>query len=854
MLRLSRQCRGSFITNQRVFADWWQPFYREETHRLAQQRLKAAVAAAADGAPAEAREGEGQTRPLSLREANGLAITFASQHNLEDLSATVQYVRETLGADLSPFHFGLLLRVFNYHYDRDGVTQLLRFMAAEGSGAGTPLTPEAYARVLDSVHVNGCSAAVDALPTVLRVCSLAQEAFGTLLFREARGSEAAVTASFSAAADGQRQEREEEGGDGDGDGTEAEEPSSSNGGRDGDGDGPVSSPVLSSLLHHVCQSGAYGPLEALIVCVWIRAAGAELSDWDTVNWLCSLVGKAYDFPRLRAVAGVFAGFPPGSVSPAALLERLEALGECAAPDSAAAALSRAMRQSLVDSGVDLAAPVAVGLANAQVNSLHLLAERTLEHALSRGPGVGSRRYNFAFLYNTLLQLYSTTGDDTAAARTFLLAVRAQAEWERRQRGRRESGEDDEGEGESAEPFFINHHFLMDTGSLFARLGGTELEALAGPFAQHTERVAREARERELSALTNFATTTTTTADDGSNSSHSGADAEVIPTLGAPALPSPVDLVSCESYCSVFLRSDAEAREALRRAIRSVDRTRVRQSRSTRLLFRHLAEYCVRHPRRNSKYTAAGLAARQKWGAYLDARDTALSLFGSARLARESMKQLFYNGNKLTALRSAAMVTKDARDAAAVLFPHLDAAEVARVATETLPGRRTTLPHVRCSADVVPAPLWDPAVYNPYPHAMLSLGHTSGHRTRRRRGNTQQEEEEEEGDFFADLWGTLMDPAVMGSDLWFVRNTDMYLTLMRCLLHRLDWEAAAHLTTRMLEQSSYTYAMDHELTLLFREAGDPAGCLAFKVATKLFDGRIMRDGQTRREQYHQELFS
>lgn len=88
-----------------------------------------------------------------------------------------------------------------------------------------------------------------------------------------------------------------------------------------------------------------------------------------------------------------------------------------------------------------------------------------------------------------------------------------------------------------------------------------------------------------------------------------------------------------------------------------------------------------------------------------------------------------------------------------------------------------------------------------------------------------------------------------ASVWYLQDSEMYVLLMRCLLHRLDWEAAVHLTVKMQTCNHYSYAMDHELTTIFSEIGDPAGCLAFKVATKLFDGRINRDGQTRRDDFH-----
>lgn len=89
----------------------------------------------------------------------------------------------------------------------------------------------------------------------------------------------------------------------------------------------------------------------------------------------------------------------------------------------------------------------------------------------------------------------------------------------------------------------------------------------------------------------------------------------------------------------------------------------------------------------------------------------------------------------------------------------------------------------------------------------------------------------------------MNRKVVGNDIWYLQNAEMYVSLMRCLLYRLDWEAAVHLTSKIHEFNIYNHFVDAQLNAIFVEIGDPAGCLPFKVATKLFDGRILHHGMS-----------
>lgn len=245
----------------------------------------------------------------------------------------------------------------------------------------------------------------------------------------------------------------------------------------------------------------------------------------------------------------------------------------------------------------------------------------------------------------------------------------------------------------------------------------------------------------------------------SSSSSSSVWVHPMTCLGVPAAsPTPAELSLCDNFWLTRMPRRREAASLLHKLaalVHTHTHTHTHTSRSYRLSRAHrsqlkqVAAYCAHHPFRNCKLTAAGLEERVKWAHYLDARDIALSLFGSARQARDSMKQLYYHQNQLPALRSCAMTARDVRDVGRIFFPAKDDAEHAwehGYTAESVSGcdeavvqawtrQQTTQPHTGLSRDVVPRHLWDEAVYNPYPHIKL----------RRGVGGYEEEEEEDEHD-------------------------------------------------------------------------------------------------------------
>jgi hypothetical protein len=922
MLRVSARACGSYLLNQRVIADWWQPRHRERMHNAAREKLSAALQESVSddprsptpsgegGAAMDATSAAHNTAPpsLSLYDANALVSTFASNHNTEDLSATLQYIRERLGQELTPFHFHALLRNFSFHQDTHNALQLLEVMVQDGT-----MTLETYARIADCIHV---LSPLDAQARILELIVLAQEAFGGLVMTEGAGSEGATTAMYSYNEEGRRAREVEAAG--------ATGASASSALHEEARVGPsfktLSAPLLSSLLYHVSTTENVNTVAScFLVALWIRALGVELSDWDVLVVLSSVLTHAEQFPRISALFGHFEGFAQGRVSVQAVLDRLSFMEEVrvpellveagSAPDGITAAASaepsyfvslvEAMRRSLYAAGGErvLTATVELPFINAQMNDIEELVLVTLRPLMR--DGVGAHRYNAGHLVHALSLVNSTARDDVGAVQMLVRSIQEQERQELQLQQQEtatgltdnstnhsvtstasssassrasagERGKSGEGmiDGPASEPFAVPVHHLIDMGSVLNRMSATTLRELQRPFRGAIRRLVGEllsdTRANEDTAVVSWSTRCASF---------------------SPPVATARDLVKLSNYETQFIRTAAEAREVLRNAIDSGNAAggHGRLPTNTQLMFFQLAEFCCRHPPRNPKLTPIGLEERAKWARYLDARDTSLALFGSARQSRDAMKHLFYHDNQLPALRTDAVVAKDFADIHRIFFgdaipqpssPLTSQAELQQALLRT----RTTLPHTGSSDVVVPRYLWDPAVHNPYPAAQLANnswecrganGRVLGafmtseiHQRDPTQGGLMIAEAEEDGEekdaseFFVEMWHALLDKttAVGSNDVWYLQNTGMYLLLTRCLLHRLDWEAAVHLTRKMLQHASYNYMMDHELTTIFKEIGDPAGCLAFKVATKLFDGRITKDGQAKRNKFHQEQFS
>lgn len=793
---------------------------------------------------------------------------------------------------------------------------------------------ETYARVMDALH---CLAPLDVLPRLLQVIKLAQSRFtftvrgakssiGFLWSRDFSGSEGGTLAGLSL--------RDKE--------TIAGDPNLMPGplphdevSEDASPTPPSPSlcvsPPLSSLLHHVCHSNTFlTPLPALLVSFWIQALGLPLSDWDFFHLLSSLIvhRDGYGFTQWcgssfsNVQEGVKAG--SGQVSAQMLKDRLlsrqkeleQWVEQRKQQSTTASSLPRkllyygnepldeealvpralrlwqelqhslvivdSMMESLSAANVPLSSPAPCAVC---LNHGAKTWAVMIEGFLRRPGGLGVHQYNPLALHHAVTVLYGFSGKNlTEAVKVLPMAV------------------EQEKESAAGGVSEVALHHLLDIGSLFSRLGEHTISELREPYARKVEEIVQQGHQKRQEAELESLSSENHHLHHGRKNGVVGASQDeeaasppprlCMPfSLGIPlSLPTAADLTTLESFTYPLLSTAREAREALHRVAALTNPALTYQPRTIRQLYKQIAEFCARHPsRRNPKLSPEGLEARRKWGLYLEARDAALSLFGSAPKSREVMKYVFTHRNRLPGLRSETVIQRDIASTVRFfsssrcygnlfLWPNKEAEEggrncspprmpgdgntpLATLAKLPLTGRRSTPEHLRCSPDLVPRYLYDPDVFNPFPHIALKMPFeavANGAYSRKPHGffatedkrSKTEEEEQEEVDVFSELWEILSDPSRMGPDLWYLKNTDMYLVILRCMLHRLDFEGAVKLTKKLTQETRFTHKMDNVLNQCFQEIGDPAGSLVFKVVAGLFDAKISRDGQVKRAKFHE----
>jgi hypothetical protein len=286
-----------------------------------------------------------------------------------------------------------------------------------------------------------------------------------------------------------------------------------------------------------------------------------------------------------------------------------------------------------------------------------------------------------------------------------------------------------------------------------------------------------------------------------------------------------DLEKCSAIAVTLLETEHQVLDVLAQA-RELMQQKGHANWATRNLVKHILRWCGRHPPRNCKLSRSALLEREKWAQYMAARDMALALFGSGSQARDAMKSLFYNKLQLATVRDEASIKADLSACAAALDVPLDSALSTPYPTRATIG----------GTSLVPRHLFDPDMFNPYPHLVLHPMDAN-------------EYHQPQTDIFPEVFAEVKN--CLDKD-WYARDTEVYILLMRCLIHRLDWDACVDLTMKMIKSCQYTALMDQELIGFFWEAGDPLGLLALKIATKIYDGRISVEAKSKREKFQEAM--
>eukprot|EP00744_Colponema_vietnamica_P016083 GILI01022555.1.p1 GENE.GILI01022555.1~~GILI01022555.1.p1 ORF type:complete len:908 (-),score=202.70 GILI01022555.1:57-2411(-) len=209
------------------------------------------------------------------------------------------------------------------------------------------------------------------------------------------------------------------------------------------------------------------------------------------------------------------------------------------------------------------------------------------------------------------------------------------------------------------PFVISHHFLFDVAMIFPNIPLT-----AGSSAANT--YIASAMNLIDSSVTLIDTKTEGQQKDELESSETIKDSvdtepaselSMNHNLHTYPLLTANDKGFLSAYSMYFIRTTADAKAAWETVEPVLMHHRL-PPRSTKKKVKIYAEICARHPPRNCKLTQKGFEERMRWALYLEARETALMLYGSGKEAKDMMKHLYYNQNKLPVVRDADKVAED----------------------------------------------------------------------------------------------------------------------------------------------------------------------------------------------------
>jgi hypothetical protein len=556
--------------------------------------------------------------------------------------------------------------------------------------------------------------------------------------------------------------------------------------------------VLSAVLHAVSM-GPEGRQAARAGGGGRRAAGAGRSAGDYANALTALLRDSDAFPVVRRVFAFADGCARGCCSLAALRASwARAVGSSVGVGdvnaAAMGALLDAMGRSWAAMGVDEAAEIHVGFINTRAASLHAMTTHVFDE-LHRRRTVGTDRASPLHVHHHHLLLHTTLANRITAVDELNHVTRRLRDWTAKYGS---SGDTPYIQALAAAP---PGEVPADAAAVLRLRQGAAPETAAGAAAGEPF----IADHWCIKDVANFFPEVP-----GKVRRSAAASYAELCELAKPVT-SEMDNGICWALGLPLLGSNAEADAALA-FVRDTSHSFRRIHRSKKQMIRGAIRLAELHPPRGSKMAAADVAERRKWFMYYEARDTALTLFAQSRAGREAMKELYHGDNRLTALRDAPAIAADCA-AAAALFP-FDAPAAGAAAP------RLTPPLMPTWADTVPRHLSDPAVANPYPHVKLRIAATA----------------------------VMLDdpfPAVLAhlksmDDQWWLTEPDMFVSLLRCHIHRLDWAAAARLTENVLPRLRITAEVDSAILQIFDEIGDPAGGICFKMATKIFDGRIQEN--------------
>jgi hypothetical protein len=873
MRRALRLC-GPFLLDPACRIDFRQHVPREDRHAIAKAQLLSLLRNAGlndDGTgtvpPGEAQAAASAAQ-VSTAEVAGMLDVFVGSQDHKGMLALFRFARAHAQIDLGPTHYNCLFRYYAFTRERSLAVQVLRVAAHNGL-----VNTETLALMIASLHHSGVR---QRLAQMLNVIALADRGGISLAEPWSPRGIAPPRPEFVQGTFGRDEEEYLSG--------SLEDVSWP----------PVAvneafyhAPMLSALLQAV-SNGGEGPVSTMLVLCWLRAAGAEITTWDYVNTLVCLMRDTEAFPHVRTLfakldqwdgekptpplppqhqngstktavplgggadeSGNRSGtIPKGHFTVPALRKRVElwakhagrshrsdappprsanGYGRPIAPlDEVGAAVAVMEAFAQWWEGARAAGseklpedhPIYVGCVNSGAVTLEQLTGQLFDEAHRRRALVPhadpAQKLNHiaAIVHHTMSNKISGVlelkeihrrrqaweGRYEAEGSTYLQSLQvhaakgpantASASLAARQRAPNETFE----MVTEAAPQSVDNWTLKEIANFFNDVPAVVRAAVAEAYGQLC---AKSKATQHLNA----------------------SDEKILWALSQPLIQSDLEAQQAVAY----VRENSEHARTLFKAVKH--------------MIRALIATASMYPPANPKLTATGIKERHRWGLYCEARDIALTLYGPTRNGREQMKRLFNTQGRLQPLRSADAIAKDTA-AMAALFGKAAAAQSntsranggdehehqtepadAPNGAEWLARPRLSIPLFDVpDLTTVPAHMADPARPNPYPQiALRSVRAFDG----------------QVADFFPQVKQLL---SALG-DPWWLGEPDTYLALLRCYLHRLDWEGAVAMSEQGFRNIVLTSAVDAGIQKIFDEIGDPTGATPFKVAAKIVDLRI-----------------
>ena len=213
-----------------------------------------------------------------------------------------------------------------------------------------------------------------------------------------------------------------------------------------------------------------------------------------------------------------------------------------------------------------------------------------------------------------------------------------------------------------------------------------------------------------------------------------------------------------------------------------------------------------------------LNERWRWWIFNDARDIALTLYGFAPNINEKVQEVFERNASPRPCKSEDKMHAEFRrilrlDTSCTKAPLLPEEFIRETSTWTGMSMSFVPPHWKHGDGI-----------NPFPHVFL--------------GNTRPADAREgkPDDPFPEVYALIRNSNSRQTN-WHLSDKDTVTRLLRCLLHRLEFEKAVELMRSAIKVMGYGQKVDRDIQRFFTEIGDPSGSIAFKLASGIMDGEV-----------------